>query len=237
MTTKDEYQRHGILVFDEMRVRKEMRVHSKSMSYVGFSEFGDGAETSDDLADHGLVFAFRTFGDQYSQLIAAFASKGPTKGAMLAQLVLKAVFMLEEAGALVDAVVCDGAASNRYMWKEFGVSSNLNCTKSSFTHPANEKRRIFVFSDAPHLMKCVRNRLRSQKVLNFYGGHVQWSHYDKQFVEDQKQPGHLRVCHKLTYAHLNPSNTEKTRYPAVQSKCGQRVGVLLAKKNSGTGER
>ncbi|KAH9368344.1 hypothetical protein HPB48_004536 [Haemaphysalis longicornis] len=79
MATKDEFQRHGILVFDEMVVRKEMRVHSKSMTYVGFSDFGDAATASDDLADHGLVFTFRAFGDNYSQPIAVFASKVPRK--------------------------------------------------------------------------------------------------------------------------------------------------------------
>lgn len=57
-----------------------------------------------------------------------------------------------------------------------------------------EKCRMFVFSDAPHIMKCVRNRSHSQEVLIFYGSHVQWSHYDKLFVENQKQPGPLRVC-------------------------------------------
>lgn len=128
MATKDDYRRHGILVLDEMSVRKEMRAHSKCMSYVGFSHFGDGAETSDNPAHHGLKFAFRAFGDQYSQPIAVFACKGPTKGTMLAELVLKAIFKLEEAGALVDAMVCDGTSSNRHMWKEFGASGSLNCT-------------------------------------------------------------------------------------------------------------
>lgn len=211
MATKDEFQRHGILVFDEMVVRKEIRVHSKSMTYVGFSDFGDAATASDNLADHGLVFTFRAFGDNYSQPIAVFASKGPTKGAVLAQLVLKAIFMLEEAGALVDAVVCDGAATNRNMWKEFGVSGAIDNTKHFFTHPADDKRNVYVFSDAPHLMKCVRNRLHAQKVLQFHGGRAQWAHYDKLFVVDSGQPGHLRVCHKLSSAHVNPSNTEKMR--------------------------
>lgn len=115
MATKDNFQHHGISAFDEMVVRKEMRVHSKSVTYVSFTDFDDAATASDDLADHGLVFTFRAFGDNYSQPIAVFARNDPTKGAVLAQLVLKAIFMLEQAGASVDAVVCDGAATNRNM--------------------------------------------------------------------------------------------------------------------------
>lgn len=212
LAMKNEFQRRGILVFDEMQVRKEMRVHSKTMTYSGYSDFGDTASsTSNDLADHGLVFTFRSFGDSYSQPIGVFASKGPTKGKTLAQLVLKAIFLLEEAGAFVDALVCDGATTNRCMWREFGISGSLQHTKHSFIHPVDDARSVYVFSDAPHLMKCVRNRLHAQKVLCFDGERAQWAHYDKLFVEDLKQPAHLRVCPKITFAHINPTNTEKMR--------------------------
>lgn len=166
-------------------------------------------EASDDLADHGLVFTFRTFGDHYSQPIAVFASKDPIKGKVIAQLVLKAIFLLEEAGALVDGLVCDGAATNRLMWKEFGVTGALHNTKHFFMHPVDDKRKVFVFSDAPHLMKCVRNRLYAEEVSYFNGERVRWAHYDKLFDEDVKQPAYLRVCPKITHAHINPSNTEK----------------------------
>lgn len=211
LATKDTFQRHGILVFDEMQVRKEISVHSKSMMYTGFADYGETSVAQDDFADHGLVFTFRSFGDNYSQPIAVFASKGPTKGAVLAQLVLKAIFLLEEAGALVDAVVCDGASTNRSMWKEFGVSGALNGTKHYFTHPVDDTRKVFVFSDAPHLLKCVRNRLHAQKILLVNGQRVQWAHFDRLFVEDTKQPGSFRVCPKITFSHINPSNTEKMR--------------------------
>lgn len=69
-------------------------------------------DCSQKLADHDLVFSFRSFGDQYSQPIAVFASKGPTKGTVIAQLVMKAIILLEDAGVFVDALVC-GAASTQ----------------------------------------------------------------------------------------------------------------------------
>lgn len=95
------------------------------------------------------MFKFCAFGDKYSQPNSVSASKGPTKGTMHAQLVLKAVFMLEKAGTLVDTAMCDahGAATNHYVWKEFWVSVNLNFTNSSFMHPADDKRGIFFLPD------------------------------------------------------------------------------------------
>lgn len=131
MSMKDAYQRHGILVFDEVQVRKELSVNSKTMTYTGFANFGEAVKAPDELADHGLVFTFQSFGDSYSQPIAVFASKGPTKGTVLSQLVLKAIMLLEEAGTFVDALVCDGATTNRAMWTQFSVSGTMEGTSNS----------------------------------------------------------------------------------------------------------
>lgn len=95
---------------------------------------------------------FQSFGESYSQPIAVFASKGPTKGVVLSQLVLKAIFLLEDAGVHVDALVCDGAATNRAMWKQFSISGTLDSPKNSFIHPVDDKRLVCVFSDVPHLI-------------------------------------------------------------------------------------
>ncbi|KAH6947068.1 hypothetical protein HPB50_016987 [Hyalomma asiaticum] len=211
LACKDKFQRHGVLVFDEIQVRKEMRVNSKTMTYTGFSDFGEIQPGGEELADHGLVFSFRSFGDRYSQPVAVFASKGPTKATILAQLVMKAIILLEEAGSYVDAIVSDGASTNRSMWTHFGVSGSLKNPMNSFEHPLDEKRRVYVFSDAPHLIKCARNRLHAQKVLTTPKGKVFWAHYDTLYVEDEKNPAYLKVCPKLTYAHVNPTNTLKMR--------------------------
>lgn len=71
-TCKDVFECHGILVFAEIQVRKEMSVYSKSVTYYGFSDFGDCVATCDDLADHGPVLTFRAFGDIYAQLVTVF---------------------------------------------------------------------------------------------------------------------------------------------------------------------
>lgn len=132
LASKDNFQKHGILIFDEIHVRKEMRVNVATMSYTGHADFGGEVEVSEQLADHGLVFTFRPFGENYSQPVAVFASHGPTKGTVLAQLIVKAILLLEDAGAYVDAIVCDGAATNRSMWTQFGVTGALHGAQNSF---------------------------------------------------------------------------------------------------------
>lgn len=78
---------------------KEMGVHAKSMTYTGFNDFGDTAAASNELADHGLVFTSCSFGGHYSQPITVFARKRPRKKTVPAQLVLRAILLLEAAGA------------------------------------------------------------------------------------------------------------------------------------------
>lgn len=88
-----------------------------------------------------------------------------TIGIVLAQLVIKAICLLEGIGAIVDGMVSDGAATNRKLWQELGVSGQYGKVNNSFDHPLNDKKKIFVFSDAPHLIKNVRNRLYNKKSL------------------------------------------------------------------------
>ncbi|KAH9372240.1 hypothetical protein HPB48_003447 [Haemaphysalis longicornis] len=137
MATKSPMERRGMLVLDEIQVRKELVVNSKTMTYSRLVDHGQDDKDCKELADHGLVFAFAPFADSYIQPVALFASKGPTKGTVLSQLLLQCILKLEQAGIRIDGVVCDGASTNRSMWKHFGVSGVLGGTTNSFEHPSD----------------------------------------------------------------------------------------------------
>jgi len=77
---------------------------------------------------------------------------------------LKAISLLEVAGTQIDGVVSDGAKTNRRMWSEFGVSEDLNNLQNYTIHPVSPTRKFF-FSDAPHLIKNVRNRFHDKELL------------------------------------------------------------------------
>ncbi|KAH7941465.1 hypothetical protein HPB49_013977 [Dermacentor silvarum] len=109
-----------MLILHEIQTRKEMAVNSKTMTYAGLVDYGDQGGQSNELADHGLVFAFEPFADRYLQPVAVFASKGATKRTLLAQLLLQCIVHLEHGGIFVGAVVCDGASTNWVMWKQLG---------------------------------------------------------------------------------------------------------------------
>ncbi|KAH7953547.1 hypothetical protein HPB49_009967 [Dermacentor silvarum] len=187
LLSKKDIQRHGMLVFDEIQVRQGREVNAKTFSYIGQVQHHDTSEPP--LADHALVFMFVPFADSYTQPVGVFASKGPTKGIELAKLLLEAITLLEQAGAAVDGVVCDGASTNRSLWHYIGVSGKVDNLQCSFQHPLEEERRIFVFSDAPHLLKCIRNRLVKKRVLKVGGELIRWNDYVALFNTDNNGPG------------------------------------------------
>ncbi|KAH7958676.1 hypothetical protein HPB49_004140 [Dermacentor silvarum] len=97
------------------------------------------------------------------------------------------------------------------MWMELGNDGNLGAKKNSYDHPMNDARKLCVFSDVPHLVKCARNRLLKQRSLKVNGQWVHWSCYVTVYKEDCKNAGGLKVCPKATHHHIYPSHIELIR--------------------------
>lgn len=80
MSKKHQNQRHGVLLFDEIQLRKGLYVNTRDLTYSGLEDMGGEAEVSENKADHGLVFFFQALADKFSQPIAVFASCNSVKG-------------------------------------------------------------------------------------------------------------------------------------------------------------
>lgn len=178
---------NGILSFDEMQVKTAIGVSYKTMTFDGLVDYGDTItiedvekakknrkgkkvkkeKTEEDIlkdrqADHALVLMFSSLKASFHQPIAFFATKGACPAMILAKLIITAIAQLEKHGAKVQAIVCDGAQTNRGLWKEFGLKAEAGKqVVCSFPNPieTDSLRRINFVSDVPHLFKCVRNKL------------------------------------------------------------------------------
>lgn len=58
---KAESEKHGILIFDEIQVRKSKVVNSRTMTYTGMVNDGEDTQKSSELEDHGLVHSQSAF--------------------------------------------------------------------------------------------------------------------------------------------------------------------------------
>jgi len=73
---------------------------------------------------------------------------------------VKAILLIENVGVEVVGLTSDGASTNRTMWASLGISEKLNQLQNYFKNQADNSRGVkYVFSDAPHLLKTIRNRL------------------------------------------------------------------------------
>ena len=108
---------------------------------------------------------FQPLASSYTQTVAVFASNGPVKGEELAKIVVKGIIFLEDCGAKIHAIISDGASTNKKMNTELGVNGKLKNTKNWFVHPNDNTRKVFVFSDVPHIIKNIRNRLHDKRRL------------------------------------------------------------------------
>lgn len=126
----------------------------------GFTDLGKYTpeHQQGEKGDHALVVMFQPFKGKWVQALACFLSKGSATGTVLHQILLEAVMLTERAGLKVDGISCDGASWNRNMWDIFGVSED----KVSVKHPVDPERRLWFFSDFPHLIKCLRNFFTKQ---------------------------------------------------------------------------
>lgn len=164
---KNTMQKHGNILVNEISVRESPTVFSKKLIYKSLVDFGVYYKVTNisEKATSGIVFIFHSLADTYSQPVAVFTSRQPVIGTELAKLMLKSIILLEQAGEMIHGIVSDGAQTNRKIWSELGASGQINSFKNWFQHPLDEERKIYAFSDTPHLFKSVGNKLCNDKIL------------------------------------------------------------------------
>ncbi|XP_049519232.1 uncharacterized protein LOC125943768 [Dermacentor silvarum] len=206
-----ERERRGVLMFDEMSVRKSVHVRESDMSLLGkvdFSEHTRPADREKD-GDHVLVFLFRPFLGGWSQTVGSFCASGATPGSIVAKLLLQCIVPLSNAGVVVDAVTCDNSTSNQSALRSLGISGDINNTKNTFQHPCAPSRLVYVVIDPPHVFKCIRNNLlKVGKFLLPQSQEVFHCHYSALLEYEEEQAG-LRAVPKLTKAHIFPNAFQK----------------------------
>lgn len=161
--------RLGSLMFDEITLEENLDFNGQKLCIDGYVDYGketiDVDEEHPKLADHALVFVFKPYKASWIQPIGVFATSGAASGEDLKQLVDKALTILEQRGARVTNIVCDGAQTNRAFWKKCMISGKTENLKHYMSHPLLEEAKVYFLSDVPHLFKCVRNYIWNRKVV------------------------------------------------------------------------
>ena len=159
-------ERWGSLMWDEIKIKKDLTWNSKNLEWHGVVDFGGELKSKiqDGIADHALVFMFRPYKHSWIQPIACFATKSAASGKVLFELIVKAISILYNNNAVVKSCVSDGAQTNKSAMVLLGVKgTNSGDCKPHFNHPMEPSIKIYYFVDVPHLLKCVRNQVLNHK--------------------------------------------------------------------------
>ena len=186
-----EPEKFVVLLFDEMKIQENLVWDKHTGELIGYVDLGDADvnlatfDKPDIVATHVLVIMVRSIDNPFKFSLANFSTTTATAG-QLFTLFWKAVGILELSCQLkVIAVTCDGASTNRKMFKMHFImndsdpdidvvykTKNLYCTD----------RHIFFIADQPHLLKTARNCLANSGsgLMSRYmwnnGFYLLWSH-------------------------------------------------------------
>ncbi|KAL3210770.1 hypothetical protein MRX96_052129 [Rhipicephalus microplus] len=206
-----ERERRGVLMFDEMSIRKSVHIREPDMALLGKVDFAEHTRPGDHGkdGDHMLVFLFRPFLGGWSQTVGTFCASGAAPGSIVAKLLLQCIVHLTNAGVVVDAVACDNSTSNQSALRSLGVNGDMHKLQTCFEHPCEPSKQVHVVIDPPHIFKCIRNNLlRVGKFLLPQGQEVFHCHYKDLLDYEEEQAG-LRAVPKLTKAHIFPNALQK----------------------------
>lgn len=144
-----------------MKLSEGLSFNRKDVNIIGFTDLGKHTPSTqkNELGNHGLVFMFQPFQGKWVQTLGSFLSRGCASGEILHKLIIECIILLEDVGLYIDVVTTDGASWNRTMWKKFGLEKHM----CSCHNPTDDNRRLWIASDFPHLIKCVRNRIVQQQ--------------------------------------------------------------------------
>lgn len=177
--TMSEYDRVCVLSFDEMSVAQQW-------------SYDRGTDTIHSPKSKVQCAMIRGLTKSWKQLVFYNFDTDMTRD-VLCDLIVK----LEATGMVVVAMVNDLGPSNVKLWNMLGIGIN----KPSFTNPAASDREVFVFADAPHLLKLIRNNFLdhgfslNNNFINISSGSV------RELVI--RSVTDLKAAHRLSHKHID----------------------------------
>lgn len=133
---------------------------------------------------------------------------------------------LYNVGYTVVACVCDCGGGNMGLWKKL----NINIDNTAFSHP-NTGDPIFMFADAPYLLKLIRNWLIDAGFIMGDGNIVtKWPIQELLKITESE----VSSCYQLTQNHLDCIKTQRQNVLLAAQLMSHSIGTALKHYLPGT---
>jgi hypothetical protein len=150
---------------------------------------------------HALTFMIRGLAEPWKIPISFFISANSAKGANQAIWLKKIIPKLFEVGLILKLVVCDQGTNNQSTLKHMGITYT-----EPFYRYNNEK--VYFKYDDPHIIKCIRNQVRTHNDIFVNGKKISWTDIEMAFKIDSELEA-ARHMLKLNLSHLTPNSFQK----------------------------
>jgi hypothetical protein len=216
-----DIQRYVVISFHEMKIQSKLVFNKFTNELIGFVDLGEEELNTTsfgghELATHALVFFVRGAATDLKYVLAYFLTKDVTSYQIM-PLFWKSVSVLELVCNLwVCAAVCDGTSPNRLLFQLHAdvASTEIDGVYWTFNVFATD-RKIYFFSDHPHLVKTARNCFfnsgsgkRTRYMWN-NGKYMLWDHIAQLYFSDLDCG--LHQLPKLTADHINLKSFSKMK--------------------------
>lgn len=180
----EKHEKVSVLMYDEMKVKETYEYDQKFDQVIGPHK-------------QMQVIVLRGLFSNWKQPIFLDFDTSITP-----EILTIAINKTQSCGFDVVACVSDMGGGNYGMWKKLNVSID----KPWFENPSDESKKVFMFADAPHMLKLLRNW--------FLDTGFQFN--DEIFVDKtpilallELDSHELKVCHKLTEKHVLCEGAER----------------------------
>ena len=146
------------------------------------------------------------------------------EGKWLGEHIDSVLSSVHQCGFQVRAVVADHHSTNVSAFRHLSDTYGIEGKPNTITHPSRENSKIYLFYDAVHLVKNIRNNLLNARRfifppfkfdqfydnINVPGGEIRWKLLHDVYDCDQELPANLRKAPKLSYRTLHPGDNKQS---------------------------
>lgn len=192
---------HATISFDEVHIRRHVQWSDTKKKIIGNITYGSIPQKAEYLPAASNAIAFMVNGINKSfHLPVAFQFINCLQKYEKAALIMLVLRAVTQTGIVIDALVFDGLFGNLTTCSLLGASFNTEKNFQPYIINPITKEKIFIFLDAPHMIKLIRNCIGQLKTLHHVdGSKIEWKYYES--LEDHRKKYDI-VTHKLTRDHI-----------------------------------
>jgi len=191
------------LTLDEMSIRK--KVDWDGQKSHGFVDINTNTiNNTVPLASEVLVFMIVAINHNFKLPIAYYFINKLTSSEK-ANLLKTILCTLYEKNIDVVSITFDEASTNISMCEKLGAHLNsfkIDVIVPYFVHPANKFKRIRIFYDACHMIKLIRNTLKTYDLNDNENQTITWKYIEKLVFLQEEEKLHLATKVRNRHVHF-----------------------------------